>query len=189
MKPIFFIFTLLISTLFLKAQTTTVLPPVDKSPLDISYFPKDFPVLKAQGKTKEATPTARIIYSRPQKNGRTVFGELVPYGELWRIGANESTEIEFYKDVQIGGKKLLKGRYTIYCIPNATAWTIIINKDADSWGAFKYEIKKDVLRSTFPITNLTTPVENFTAFFEPSVLGGFNLVFVWDVVRCAINIK
>lgn len=166
----------------------SAIPPVDKSPLDMSYYPKDYPVLKAQGKGKDG-PTARIIYSRPQKNGRSVFGELVHYNEIWRIGANENTELEFYKDVTIGGKKVAKGRYSVFCIPNTTSWTVIINKDTDCWGAFKYDTKKDVLRTIVPITSITTAVESFSAYFEPSITNGFNLVFSWDNVRCALPIK
>src|SRR2546428_189379 len=84
------------------------LTPVDKSPMDMSYYPNNYPVLKIQDKITEPL-VARIIYSRPQKNGRTIFGELVEYGKVWRMGANEATEIEFYKNVKIGGKKIPKG--------------------------------------------------------------------------------
>jgi len=90
---------------------------------------------------------ARIFYSRPQKQGRKIFGELVEYGQVWRLGANEATEIEFYKDVKIAGKKVPKGRYTLYAIVNENSWTMIINKETDTWGAFKYDPKKDLLRT------------------------------------------
>jgi hypothetical protein len=164
-------------------------PPVDKSPMDMSYCPKDYPVLKAQNKATEQ-PLARIIYSRPQKNGRVVFGELIKYGELWRLGANEATEVEFYKDVKIEGKKLAKGKYTMYCIPNATSWQLIFNKDNDTWGSFKYESKKDVLRTTVNITTVETVTESFSVFFEKSLTTStYNLVFMWDNVRCALPIK
>src|SRR5215211_5565051 len=92
-------------------------PPLDKSPMDVSYYPVNYPILKIQDRAAEAL-TARVVYSRPQKNGRIVFGELVEYGKVWRIGANEATELEFYKDVKIGGKKIKKGRYTVYALVN-----------------------------------------------------------------------
>src|SRR3989337_2091062 len=79
------------------AQSTASLPPVDKSPLDICYYPNNYPVLKIQNKATEPL-AARILYSRPQKNGRPVYGELVEYGKVWRLGANEATELELYKD-------------------------------------------------------------------------------------------
>ncbi len=76
--------------------------------MDMSYYPSNFPVLKIQDKITEPL-VARVIYSRPQKSGRNIFGELVEYGKVWRMGANEATEIEFYKHVRIGGKKIVRG--------------------------------------------------------------------------------
>jgi hypothetical protein len=186
MKPLI-LFIALFNASLCFAQTPPV-PAVDKSPMDMSYFPKDFPVTKVQNKTAESL-IARLIYGRPQKNGRNLFGELVPYDEIWRLGANEATEIEFFKDVKINGKKVTKGRYTIYCIPTATTWTIIINKETDVWGAFKYDKKKDVARIEIKVTKLDTVVESFSAQFEKNPTGGFDLIFSWDTVRCALPIK
>src|SRR5262245_50192037 len=98
------------------------LPPVDKSPMDIAYFPDNYPVLKIRDKAADQ-PVARLIYSRPQKAGRTIFGDLVEYGKVWRMGANEATEIEFYQHVKMGGKKIQKGRYTLYAIVEQDKWT------------------------------------------------------------------
>ncbi len=78
----------------------TALPPLDKSPMDMCYYPVDYPVLKIQHKA-DAPLIARVIYGRPQKNDRSIFGDLVPYDMIWRVGANEATEIEFYRDVKI----------------------------------------------------------------------------------------
>src|SRR5205085_1346659 len=116
-----------------------------KSPMDMAYYPTDYPLLKGQNKMSQA-PLARIIYSRPQRDNRVIFGDLIEYNKVWRLGANESTEIEFFKDAVIGGKKIPKGRYTLYAIPTPTKWTVILNKDTDSWGAFVYDAKKDLLR-------------------------------------------
>src|SRR5215217_3885111 len=124
--------------------------PLDKSPMDMAYFPDEYPVLKIKDKAKEP-PVARVIYSRPQKADRTVFGDLVEYGKVWRLGANEATEIEFYKDVTIDGKRVPKGKYTLYAIVNPGQWIMILNKDTDTWGSFKYDEKKDVLRTTIPV--------------------------------------
>src|ERR1700751_1405427 len=84
------------------AQST--LPPLDKSPVDMGYYPVDYPVLKIQHKM-DAPLIARVIYGRPQKNDRSIFGDLVPYDMIWRMGANEATEIEFFRDTKIDGKK------------------------------------------------------------------------------------
>src|SRR4051794_13928524 len=78
--------------------TAVKIPQLDKSPMDMAYYPDNYPVLKIQDKATEPL-VARVIYSRPQKDGRTIFGGLVEYGTVWRLGANEATEIELYKDV------------------------------------------------------------------------------------------
>ena len=162
----------------------TRFPAIDKSPLDMSYYPANYPIIKIQNmsQSKPIEPLlARVIYSRPQKNGRIVFGELVEYGKVWRLGANEATEIEIYKDVRIGGNKLKKGKYTLYAIPFQDKWTIIFNKETDIWGAFQYDTKKDVLRIDLRIEKITDPTESFSMVFE-KVAGVANLVIAWDDV-------
>lgn len=136
MKKITILIVLIqLGTLVVIGQTAS-LPPVDKSPMDMSYYPQNYPVLKIQGKPVGAL-IARVIYSRPRREGRTIFGNLVKYGEVWRLGANEATEIEFFKPVRLNGKRIGKGRYTLYAITNERTWTIIINKETDTWGHFK----------------------------------------------------
>jgi Protein of unknown function (DUF2911) len=160
------------------------MPPVDKSPMDMSYYPVNYPVLKIQNKATEPL-AARVIYSRPQKNGRPVYGELVEYGKVWRLGANEATELELYKDVKIGSSKIKKGRYTLYAIPKPDKWTFILNKETDIWGAFQYDEKKDVLRTDVSIEKQTEPVEMFSMTFEKTN-GGVNLVITWDDVKASV---
>src|SRR6478672_8590469 len=130
MKQITLLILLVISVLIGKSQSNN-LPPVDKSPMDMCYYPNNYPVLKIQDKATEPV-VARVIYSRPQKNGRLIFGDLVEYGKVWRLGANEATEIEFFRSVKIGDKKVEKGRYTLYAIPATDKWTLIFSKDTDT---------------------------------------------------------
>src|SRR5688572_28070492 len=125
------------------AISQSALPAVDKSPMDMIYYPAGYPVLKIQDKAIDPL-IARVIYSRPKKEGRTVFGGLVTYGKVWRLGANEATEVEFYRPVTIGGKKVAPGRYTLYAMVNEKTWTFIVNKETDTWGTFKYDTAKDV---------------------------------------------
>lgn len=158
--------------------------PLDQSPLDMAYYPADYTVLKSQDKVKEA-PVARVIFSRPQRNKRVVFGELIEYGVIWRLGANEATELEFFRDVKMGGKKIPKGRYTIYAIPQPTEWTIIINKDTDVWGAFKYDQKKDVARITVPVVKTTDTVEVFTMNFSKNG-NGVSLNIAWENIGVSV---
>lgn len=160
--------------------------PIDKSPLDMAYFPEDYPVLKIKDKAKEPL-VARVIYSRPQKADRVVFGDLVEWGKVWRLGANEATEVEFFKEVKIDGKRVPKGKYTIYAIVNPDEWTMIVNKETDTWGSFKYDEKKDVLRVPVPAIKGQQPMEAFTLYFEKTAAGA-NLVVAWDDVKAALPI-
>lgn len=93
------------------------------------------------GKTKVS-----INYSRPSVKGRTVFGELVPWGKVWRTGANEATTFEVSTDVMVNGKKLSAGKYALFTIPGEKEWTIIINSVSNQWGAYRYKEDQDVLR-------------------------------------------
>lgn len=170
--------TVIVCCLCTALQAQSKFPPVDKSPMDMSYYPSGYPVLKIQDKATEPL-VARVIYSRPQKNGRTIFGDLVTYGQVWRLGANEATEIEFYSAVRIGATKIKKGRYTLYCIPNQDKWTLILNKETDTWGSFKYDVTKDVVRLDAPVQKQTEVLESFAITFEKST-GGANLVIGWE---------
>ncbi|MEJ7849369.1 MAG: DUF2911 domain-containing protein [Pyrinomonadaceae bacterium] len=89
-----------------------------------------------------------IVYHRPNIKGRKVWGGLVPYGEVWRTGANNATTIEFSGDVTIAGQKLLRGKYSLHTIPTESDWTIIFNKESNQWGSFTYDAKLDALRVT-----------------------------------------
>jgi len=176
---------LLVSFLFSFSQPSK-LPEVDKSPMDVSYYPNNYPILKIQNKATEPL-VARILYSRPQKQGRKIFGELVEYGKVWRLGANEATEIELYKDVKIGGKKVSKGRYTLYAIVSENVWTLILNKDTDTWGAFKYDSKKDVLRTDVPVQKTDEVVESMSMLFDKSA-NGISLIIAWEQVKVSLPI-
>ena len=161
-----------------QATAALKLPQLDKSPMDMAYYPANYPVLRIQDKATEPL-VARVIYSRPQKEGRTIYGGLVEYGKVWRLGANEATELELYKDVKVKDKKLPKGRYTLYAIPTDKQWTIIFNKDTDIWGAFKYDDKKDALRIDLPIQKSPAVVEPFSIMFNKSA-NGADMIVAWD---------
>jgi Protein of unknown function (DUF2911) len=188
MKNLLFL-TLSILTLSLaQAQSNgSKLPALDKSPMDMAYYPANYPVLKIQDKATEPL-VARVIYSRPQKNNRAVFGELVEFNKVWRLGANEATEIEFYRDVKIGGKKVPKGKYTMYAVVSPTEWNIIINKETDIWGAFKYDEKKDVVRMSVPVQKTNEMVEPFSMYFDKSA-NGLNLNMAWENLQVALPIS
>src|SRR5687767_12929566 len=133
---------------------------LDISPVDISYFPVDYPVRK-MSQPAIGMPVARVIYSRPHKQGRKIFGSLLPFNEPWRLGANEATEIEFFQPVRIQDKPIAKGRYILYSIPTAEHWTIVFNSNIYSWG-LKPDLKQDVYRFRIPAEPAPAVVESYT---------------------------
>jgi hypothetical protein len=179
---------LLASLIFLAFSINAQQKPtdLDKSPMDMSYWPANYPILKLNGKVTDA-PVARIIYGRPQKNNRTIFDGIVKYNEMWRLGANEATEIEFFKSVKLGNKVVNKGRYTLYCIPSVDKWTIVVSNDNYSWGNYSYDIKKDVTRADAKVEKNVDVVENFTIYFEETKTGA-NLIMLWDDVKASLPI-
>ena len=159
---------------------------LDNSPMDMSYWPINYPLLKMRGQAK-SMPVARIIYGRPIKNGRVIFGNLQKYGELWRLGANESTEIEFFSNVKIGGRQINKGRYTMYCIPYENKWTLIINGNNYTWGHFKYDSKKDIVRKDVDLDRSTETIEALYMYFDETRTGA-NLIILWDDLKASLPI-
>jgi len=172
-------------TLPTKVDINNPFASTDLSPMDMIYFPVDYPKLKMT-KSISTGPKARVIYSRPQKQGRKIFGELLPYGQPWRLGANEATEIEFFEPATIQDKKVNKGRYVLYCIPQEKKWTVVLNSNIDSWG-LQQDPQKDILRFETPLEKLNTPIEYFTMAFEPTE-NGAKLIMTWDDVLAKLPI-
>jgi len=135
---------------------------IDKSPMDIAYLPDNF----AHDRKPGDEAIIRVIYSRPHVKGREIFGGLVPYGKVWRTGANEATEIKVYRDIEIGGKPLKAGTYSLFTVPDEKEWTIIFNSDLDYWGAYSYNEDHDVLRITARAQKKEEPVEAFSIRFD-----------------------
>ena len=155
-----------------KAQT---LRGLDKSPLDVAYYPDNFPHDRKEGQKA----LVKVIYSRPAKRDRQLMGDLVPYGKVWRTGANENTEITFYDNATVAGKKIRKGTYSLFTIPEKDSWTIIFNSDVDHWGAYTYNEKNDVLRVTAKSENIDKEVENFTIQFSGDDPGSAEMMLAW----------
>ncbi|MBN9296377.1 MAG: DUF2911 domain-containing protein [Filimonas sp.] len=180
------VFALLFSLAGIAATAQQKPTDLDKSPLDVSYAPQNYPILRMNGKVADQ-PNARVIYSRPLKNGRRIFGDIVRYNEIWRMGANEATEIEFFRPVKIGGKPVAKGRYTMYAICSENKWTIAINSEKDYWGLIQNP-KKDVVRVDVPVQKIDDDVEALTIYFE-DVKGGANLIVMWDNAKAIMPIS
>ncbi|MFD2550219.1 DUF2911 domain-containing protein [Bizionia sediminis] len=137
----------------LQAQT---FPKLDKSPMDAATFPSDY---------KNANKFIKVIYSRPQLKNRTIE-QLAPAGKVWRTGANEAPEITFYKDTNFGDKLIKAGTYSLFTIPGEEAWTVIINKDLNTWGAYYYNEANDVARVKAPVKMADESVEAFSISFD-----------------------
>ena len=166
-----FAFTVLLST----NATAQKFPALDKSIMDVAAFPTDY---------KIADKLVKVTYSRPLLNGRSL-SELAPEGKVWRTGANEATEITLYVDMNLGGKTVKAGTYTLYAIPGKDNYTIIINKDLNVWGSYYYKEANDVARISVPVTTATDSLEALSMVFTPSD-NGVVLNMGWEKVRVAV---
>jgi hypothetical protein len=129
----------------------------------------------------------RVIYGSPRVRGREIFGGLVPYGEVWRTGANEATEITFSQDVTFGGQAVDAGTYAVFTIPGADEWTVILNRTLGQWGAYAYDADADLVRIQVPATSQASRHEAFTMRFDEADHGA-DLVMLWDRTRVAVPI-
>ena len=159
---------------------------VDVSPMDMSYYPADYPKLK-MAHAVNSPPAIRVIYSRPHLGGRHLFHEVLKYGDPWRLGANEASEIQFFREVTIQGKKIGAGRYMIYCIPQAGKWTITLNSNIDSWG-LKIDSTLDIARFDIPVKEVSHPLEYFTMIFEKADHGA-SLLMAWENLEARLLIE
>ena len=158
---------------------------LDASPLDVVYYPLNAAKVKAGD---NSTPVIKVLYSRPSMKGREIFGALEAFGKVYRVGANESTEIKFFKNVTIGNKSIPAGTYSLFAIPEKDKWTMIINKQTDRWGAYTYDQKQDLVRVDVPVKPLQTPVEALSITFVPQS-NGANLVVGWEKTSVELPIQ
>ena len=166
-------------------KTTNSYAPVDVSPMDMSYYPADYPKSK-MSKTVAIPPLARVVYSRPHLQGRKLFQDVLKYGEPWRLGANEATELDLYADAFIQGKKIKAGRYILYSIPEQDKWTIVLNSNIDSWG-LQPDPSKDIARFIVTPTKTSNSIEFFTMIFQPTI-NGADLLMAWDNLEVKLPI-
>lgn len=139
--------------------------------------------------TKYSGTYIKVVYGQPYRRGRTIFGDLEPYGEVWRTGANEATEITVTKTILMGDQAVYPGTYALFTIPNPESWTIILNNELGQWGAFNYDENRDYLRMEFPVTQLEEPVEAFTIEFSEPRRSMTTMTLKWDVVQVDIPIR
>ena len=130
-----------------------------------------------------------LSYSRPNTKGRTIFGDLVPYGAIWRTGANTATTLTFSDDVIIGDKKVAAGKYGLLTIPGASEWTVIITKQLDVTSPSAYKQDMDVVRLTAKVQNLPSPIETFFIWFENVKSNELDLNLLWEKTAVSFQIK
>ena len=129
-----------------------------------------------------------IDYSSPRMRGRKIFGGLVPYGEPWRAGANEATTFVIDADVNVGGKVVPKGSYTLFAIPNPDSWILILSKDTGEWGVPYPGEHDDFARVPMKVSKLPSPLENFTIAFDPAG-SACTLRLEWETTRASLEIS
>jgi len=132
--------------------------------------------------------TITIDYSRPSMRGRKIMGELVPYDKVWRTGANEATTLTTPVDLNIGGTKVPAGKYTLWTLPSAGTWKLIINKQTGQWGT-NYDEKQDFARIDMQKSELSAPVEQFTISFDKKGEDTADLVMKWEKTSVSIPVK
>lgn len=150
--------------------------PIRKSPIAIASI-------------KYQQAYIKVVYGQPYRNGRIIFGEWEKYGEVWRTGANEATEITITRPVLMNTHTVDAGTYALFTIPNEESWTIILSTQLGLWGAFEYDPAFDYLRFEVPVTKLDEPVEVFTIFFTDTYENTTTLTMEWDRVRVEIPIR
>ena len=191
MKKIVLTLLLGASTLLTNAQE---FPKMDKSVMDASYFPDNATkraFIKDKEKQLEAEPKIRVLYSRPLKKGRTIFGDVVKFGEAWRIGANESTEVLFLTDAVFGGTNVKAGRYTLIAIPTEKEWTIKLNTVNDGWGNYSYDPAFDIASVTVPTSTSDTEIEALSIVLYEKSKNVVHIKIGWDktVAEIPVTLK
>lgn len=131
-----------------------------------------------------------VIYSRPSMKGRAIFGSLVPYGEVWRTGANAATRVSFSTAVTFGGAKLAAGTYELFTVPGQNEWTVIVQRlpEQASWGAYTYKPENDTARVKAKPVKLAAPVETFTIGFDALRDTGAILFLDWETTRAPVTL-
>ncbi len=160
-------------------STIALVPSATAAPLQTKIdFPQASPA--ATVTQRFGLTDVSIEYSRPSVKGRKIFGELVPFGAVWRTGANAATKITFSTDVKFGEQNVPAGEYALVTIPNASEWTVILNKSTQDWGTYAYDEKNDVTRVKVKPVTLSEPVETFTIGLNNITGNSAVLALAWD---------
>lgn len=158
---------------------------------DVSAQALKLPALSPSCKLVQdfSTSSIEISYSRPSMRGRKIFGDLVPYGHVWRTGANSATKIKFGEDVILGGQEVKAGEYAIYTIPELKEWTVILNKATGNWGAYGYDTKDDVARFKVVPKMKDGNTQTFMINITNITYSTCNIEIAWEKTKLVIPVK
>lgn len=170
---LFFIFAFTSYPMISEAQT---LPEPRQSPIGLSRMMMDDTYVK-------------VIYGRPHVRDREIFGALVPFGEVWRTGANEATEITTTRDILFGEQLLKAGTYSLFTIPGKEEWTLIVSSQLGLWGSYTYSPERDILRLTLPVETTEQKVNLFTMVLESKNDITATLTMEWEYSRIVVPIR
>lgn len=151
---------------------------LDLVPHDIAYYRESM----------VTAPLVKVVYGRPTTKSQQVFGNKIPFGELWRTGANEATEVKLYQDMQFGDTFVKAGTYVLLTIPGEKEWEVILSSNLDVWGAFQYEPEADVARIKVPASKAEN-LKAFTIAFKKTTHKDIAMVLGWGATRVKIPLE
>lgn len=156
-----------------------------------AYSQFTLPAASPRQKVEQQFSMSKITvdYGRPGVKGRKIFGDLVPFGKVWRAGANSSTKITFEQSVNFGGKTVSAGTYGLFVIPTEKEWKVILNKDSQQWGAYTFDEKQNVVDVAIPVQKLAEKQEWFVIELNPVDDNSVNLVMKWDFTKVELPLK
>jgi len=169
---------------FIGALMTSSAALADTAKLE---FPAPSPLCTL--KQRVGLTDVEVSYSRPGLKGRDVFGSVVPYGKVWRTGANSATKLVFSTDVKLDGHEIPAGTYALMTIPGKDEWTVIINKGSDQWGTYKYDEKTDLVRFTVKPVSMPSAVETMTIEFDNFKEESADMKLVWEKVKVPMKLE
>ena len=176
MKKTFLVVTILFfSGIFLNQAIAQDFKGLDKSPMDLASYPDNYRI---------SDKVIKIIYSRPQLKGRSLTN-LAKLGKKWRTGANEATEITFYKDVNFGGTEVKSGTYTMYTIPGETTWTVVLSSKVNVWGVYFHKDENDVAKVSVPVKKSEKIIDLFSIVIDKDM----TIHMGWGDVILSIPVK
>lgn len=157
----------------------------------LGFSQYNVPVASPKQKVEQQFSMTKITveYGRPGMKGRKIFGELVPYGKIWRAGANSATKLTFDQNINFAGKDVMAGSYALFVIPMEKEWKVFLNKDANQWGAYSYDEKLNIAEVAVPIQKLNDKQEWLQIAVNPIDIHSAEIIIQWETTKVILPIK